>query len=92
MCSGAVAPLLVGPGSTLTRGGEGYVQLRLNPAGWEPDGLCSLRKVWVLLLGNRAMDIGLPETADDCFLIPDSFSLLKIFMEKITQEPHIFRC
>lgn len=58
--------LLVGPGNTLTQE-VGCCQLHLNHIDWKSSGLSSPRKVWVLLLENRGMDIRLLETVDDLF-------------------------
>lgn len=56
--------LLVGPGNTPTQE-VGCCQLHLNHIDWKSGGLSSPGKVWVLLLENGGMDVGLPETVDD---------------------------
>lgn len=67
--------LLVGPGNTLTPEVGSAYQLYLNHIGWKSGRLISPKKVGSLL-ENGGMDVGLPETVDDVFLILNYFYLL----------------
>lgn len=63
--------------------GRGCHQPHPSLSGWQSDGFRYPRKIWIFLLENETMDVGLPDIANDLSLILNSFYLPKIFIGKI---------